>query len=102
MNNESSFSLLESVFSGAPFQANLGGATTVYGALFHISYVILTIAIAVSFIYMAYSFVSIAGSWGDEKLFAKARDSLFWSIGSFIISIFAYVIVHALYGVLGG
>jgi hypothetical protein len=85
----------------APFSIDLGGESTLIGVFVMIANIAIILAAAVSLIYLAYSFVSIAGSWGDEKLFKKSTDSLLWSVGAFVVAMSAWAILGIMRRLLG-
>jgi len=75
--------------------------TTVQAVVITIANVFILIALGLSVISIAYSFVQFVVSTGDEKLLAKAQTSLLWGAIGFIIAALAFVLKNVLLRTVG-
>lgn len=68
------------------------GITTIEGLLGIVANVVIGVAMSISFITLAYSFIQLLNSKGDPKLAGKAMNATLWSCVAFLISLMVYIL----------
>jgi len=96
------FDILKSAVSGyASGDKAVGRFTTVQAVVVAVANVFILIALGLSIVSIAFSFIQFIVSTGDEKLLQKAQTSLLWGAIGFIIAALAFVLKNVLLSATG-
>jgi len=96
------FEALEKTVGGfAPGDRAVGRFTSAQSMIVVAANVAIIIAMGVSIITLAYSFIQFVTSTGDEKLLEKAQRSVMWSVLGFILALVAFALKNILMKAIG-
>ena len=75
--------------------------SSIQGVVIAIANVFIIIAVGLSVVSMAFSFIQFVTSTGDPKLVEKAEQSILWAVIGFVVAFAAYAIKEIIVRMIG-